>query len=173
MIGPAVPITIRPETPADRSAITALVKDAFVGAEHSDGSEPQIVERLRTHGDLTLSLVAEDEDGIVGHIAFSSVEIGDGVTDWYGLAPVSVRPALQGKGIGSALVKRGIADMRQRGARGIVLLGDPQYYGRFGFEHHPQLVFPGPPAEYFQALAIEGDVPSGVVQYAPAFAPPE
>lgn len=171
MIGPEIPITIRPESPDDVRSISPLIRSAFHLVEHSDGSEAQIVERLRKEGDLALSLVAEDADGIVGHIAFSPVRISDGAKGWYGLGPVSAKPALHRRGIGTALVKRGIADLRQNGARGIVLLGDPAFYGRFGFEHYPQLSFPGPPPEYFQALAIGGELPAGEVLYAPAFYP--
>ena len=62
-----------------------------------------------------------------------------------------------------------IEQMLQQGARGIVLLGEPAYYARFGFEHDPQLAYPGPPSEYFQRLVLSGDPPSGIVTYAPAF----
>ena len=137
--------------------------------EYSDGDEQHLVDRLRKDGDLTLSLVAEDATRIVGHIAFSPVTISDGTQDWYGLGPVSVWPELQRKGIGGALIRRGIADMRAMGARGIVLLGSNEYYPRFGFVHEPQLTYPGPPPEYFQCLAIDGDLPRGTVAYAPAF----
>lgn len=166
-------ITIRPEAPGDEATIFALTEAAFDPMPFSDGDEPELVNTLRADGDLTLSLVAEDaerpERRIVGHIAFSPVTITDSAQHWYGLGPVSVWPELQRSGIGSALIKRGIADMRRMGARGIVLLGSNEYYPRFGFRHEPQLTYPGPPAEYFQALLLEGDLPSGEVTYAPAF----
>jgi putative acetyltransferase len=113
--------------------------------------------------------VAEDTARIVGHIAFSRVTISDGTPDWYDLGPVSVWPELHKRGIGSALIRQGIADLRARGAAGIVLLGSPAYYGRFGFRHEPQLSYPGPPPEYFQCLVLTGDLPKGEVTYAPAF----
>lgn len=169
MSGPDLAIAIRPEAPSDEEVIHHLTAAAFRDVPHSDGSEPAIVERLRRDGDLALSLVAEDATGIVGHIAFSRVSISDGAKDWYGLAPVSVRPDLHHRGVGSALIRRGLADIAERGARGIVLLGEPAYYARFGFAHEPQLAYPGPPREYFQCLLIEGDLPRGEVSYAPAF----
>ena len=162
-------VTIRPEREGDAEAIRDLTARAFDGTAHSDGSEPAIVERLRVDGDLTLSLVAQDEDAILGHIAFSPVTITDRAADWFDLGPVSVLPSHQRDGIGSALVRRGIADMRARRAKGIVLLGDPAYYTRFGFAHDPGLAYPGPPPEYFQFLLLDGAMPQGTVRYAPAF----
>ena len=162
-------ISIRPEAPGDEATIFALTKAAFDPMPFSDGDEPELVNKLRADGDLTLSLVAEDAERIVGHIAFSSVTISDGARDWYGLGPVSVWPELQREGIGGALINRGIADMRQKGAKGIILLGSNEYYPRFGFRHEPQLKYPGPPPEYFQCLLLDGELPSGEVSYAPGF----
>jgi len=164
-----VNLTIRPERAGDEVAIRRVTATAFAGQPHSDGSEPTIVDRLRVDGDLTLSLVAEAADGIVGQVAFSPVSIADGSAKWYGLGPVSVLPEEQGRGIGSRLIEHGLRDLTDRGARGVVLLGDPAYYRRFGFQHDPRLTFPGPPPEYFQRLVIEGEPPAGVVRYAKAF----
>jgi putative acetyltransferase len=162
-------IAIRPEEPRDHAAIGVVTQAAFADAPHSDGSEVRIIERLRADGDLALSLVAEDCDRIVGHVAISPVEISDGSVGWYGLGPIAVLPSLQRQKIGSRLMQRAIADMRMQGARGLVLLGDPAFYRRFGFEHDPALRYPGPPPEYFQRLVVAGDAPSGDVRYAPAF----
>ena len=162
-------IAIRPERAGDEAVIHALTEAAFRDMPFSDGDEQDLVDALRRDGDLSLSLVAEDAERIVGHIAFSPVSISDGTKDWYGLGPVSVWPELHRQGVGSALVRRGISDMRAAGAKGIVLLGNPEYYGRFGFEHDPALQYPGPPAEYFQRLVLDGPPPAGVVAYAPAF----
>ena len=164
-------ITIRPEAPGDEATIFALTEAAFRVQPHADGDEQELVNALRDNGDLALSLVAEDAERIVGHIAFSRVSISDGTPDWYGLGPVSVWPELHRRGIGSALIYRGIADLRQMGAKGIVLLGSTEYYPRFGFRHEPQLTYPGPPAEYFQCLVLQGELPHGEVTYAPAFGP--
>ncbi|WP_226699492.1 GNAT family N-acetyltransferase [Qipengyuania gaetbuli] len=162
-------ITIRPERAGDEAVIHELTEAAFRDMPFSEGDEQELVDALRNDGDLSLSLVAEDGTRIVGHIAFSPVAISDGTRDWYDLGPVSVWSELYGQGIGSALVRRGIADMRAKGAKGIVLLGSPDYYGRFGFEHDPQLRYPGPPPEYFQRLVLDGPAPTGVVRYMPAF----
>lgn len=162
-------LTIRPENPADHAEIAVVTEAAFAEVEHSDGSEVAIVDRLRAEGDLALSLVAEDGERIVGHVAVSPVTISDGTTGWFGLGPISVLPSSQCEGVGLRLMQRAIADMRSQGARGIVLLGEPAYYARFGFEHDPKLAYPGPAAEYFQRLVLDGDAPSGTVTYAPAF----
>ena len=169
MSAPGIPVTIRPEIPGDEATLHTLTKAAFADMPFSVGDEQHRVDALRRDGDLALSLVAEDAERIVGHIAFSRVRIADGARDWYDLGPVSVWPELHHRGIGGALIRCGIADLRARGAKGIVLLGSPDYYGRFGFRHEAQLNYPGPPPEYFQALVIDGELPSGEVTYAPAF----
>lgn len=162
-------IIIRPERPGDEATIHRLTEAAFRDMPFSEGDEQHLVDALRRDGDLALSLVAEDAARIVGHIAFSRVTIGDGTPDWYDLGPVSVWPELHRQGIGSALILHGIAILRMRGAAGIVLLGSPDYYRRFGFRHQPQLRYSGPPPEYFQCLVLRGDLPEGEVTYAPAF----
>lgn len=162
-------LNIRPEEPDDRRPIDVLTEAAFRETPYSDGDEQRLVDRLRKDGDLTLSLVVETSDGVVAHIAFSPVTISDGTKGWYGLGPVSVWPELQGKGIGGNLINHGITEMRQLGAKGIVLLGSPEYYARFGFKSDPKLSYPGPPAEYFQYLVLDGEMPNGQVSYAAAF----
>lgn len=160
---------IRPERIGEEAAITALIEEAFASAEHRDGTEAQIVERLRAASALTLSLVAEDGGEIVGHVAFSPVTINGQPAGWFGLGPIAVRPDRQREGIGDALISEGLAQLVAYGAGGCVVLGDPAYYGRFGFVADAGLRFPGPPAEYFQAMAFGGAIPSGTVSYHPAF----
>lgn len=163
--------SIRLEREGDEADIAALTTAAFREAPHKSGTEAAIVERLRLHGDLALSLVVEDADGaIAGHVAFSPVTISDGTPGGFGLGPVSVAPMNQRAGIGTALIRDGLKRLKDSGAGGCVVLGEPAYYGRFGFRHDPKLVFPGPPAEYFQALRFCGFEPTGTVAYAPAFA---
>jgi len=169
MSGLGAPITIRAEGPGDEETIFALTKAAFTGMPFSSGTEPYIVDKLRADGDLTLSLVALDKQRIVGHIAISPVSITDGAQGWYGLGPVSVWPDIQKMGIGGTLIRRAIADMQERGAKGIILLGSNEYYPRFGFKHEPQLTYPGPPPEFFQCLLLDGDLPSGEIAYSHAF----
>ncbi len=171
MNGPDIAITIRPEAPGDEATIHALTETAFKPMPFSGGDEQHVIDRLRADGDLTLSLVAEDGDRIVGHIAFSPVTITDRAMGWFGLGPVSVLPELQQRGIGGALIKRGIADLRVQGAKGIVLIGSNIYYPRFGFEHVPQLTYSGGPPEFFQVLLLGGAMPSGEVAFAPGFTP--
>jgi putative acetyltransferase len=172
-------ITLREEEPRDIDVIHALTKRAFAPMPFSDGSEPRVIDTLRADGDLTLSMVAikdaaaNDSDNaggtMIGHIAFSPVSISDGTQEWYGLGPVSVTPELQKTGIGSKLIRFGVGELEQRGAKGIVLLGSTDYYPRFGFEHRADLTYAGGPAEYFQALLLEGEWPSGAVNFRPAF----
>lgn len=160
---------IRRERPGDEEAISSLIAAAFAHAEHSDGTETAIVERLRKAGALTLSLVAEAGGRPVGHIAFSPVTIDGDHRGWFGLGPVAVRPDRQGGGIGSALIRQGLERLRSLGAAGCVLVGEPSFYGRFGFAADDRLRYPGIPAEYFQLLSFNGEKPSGVVAYHPAF----
>lgn len=160
---------IRDEHPADRDAIHALTRVAFADAPQSSGTEQFIVDALRDAGALAVSLVAEDDDGIVGHLALSPVQLSDGSLHWYGLGPISVAPEKQGRGIGSALMHAAIEALQQRQAAGCVVLGDPGYYGRFGFEADPRLRLPGIPAAFFQARRLRGASPDADVRYHAGF----
>ena len=160
---------IRSERPGDAGAIHALTRAAFAEAPHSSHTEQYIVDALRAAGALAVSLVAEDADGIVGHVAVSPVQLSDGSPGWYGLGPISVAPGRQGQGIGGALMRAAVEALRARGAAGCVLLGDPGYYGRFGFRAEPRLRLVGVPAEYFQTLLLQGDWPDAEVEYHAAF----
>lgn len=160
---------IRSERPTDVVAISYLTTTAFETAPHSNGTEARIVEGLRTGGALTVSLVAVDQSEIVGHVAFSPVTIAGAREDWYGLGPVSVRPDNQGLGFGQRLVRAGLAQLRALQAAGCVVLGDPQYYHRFGFENDPALTYGGHQSPYFQRLVLGGPPASGDVTYHPAF----
>ena len=161
---------IRPERPGDEAAIAEVIEAAFALAEHRDGTEAQIVERLREDAALTLSLVAVDDGTIVGHVAFSPVTIDGADHKWFGLGPVAVQPNQQGKGLGSWLIRDGLDRLLEIGAAGCVLVGEPEYYARFGFQSDEGLVYPGLPPEYFQALSFSGDLPAGTVAYHSAFA---
>lgn len=162
-------MTISKERPQDIEAISRLTEAAFRNEEYSSHTEHFIVNALRRTGQLSISLVAAEHDEILGHVAISPVSISSGVTGWYGLGPISVRPDRRGKGIGSALMWAALQQLRQQGAAGCVVLGDPAYYGRFGFKAHPGLELPDVPPEYFQALSFTGELPVGVVKYAAAF----
>ncbi|KAA9129637.1 N-acetyltransferase [Marinihelvus fidelis] len=164
---------IRAEQPGDEDAIRSITDQAFATAVHSSGTESKIVDALRQAGALTVSLVAvadhASESQLFGHIALSPVSLSDGTDGWYGLGPVSVLPAQQRNGVGSALVRAALQNLRETGAAGCVLLGDPDYYGRFGFRPIDSLVLPGVPAEYFQAIRFSATVPTATVSYHVAF----
>lgn len=161
---------IRSECPTDAAAIHSLTERAFAGAPHSDGSEPGIVRALRDAGALAVSLVAEAEGTVVGHVAISPVSITDGSAGWYGLGPISVEPSMHGQGVGSNLMRAGLERLVALGAAGCVVLGDPGYHSRFGFAPVHGLVYPGSPAEYFMALSFGSSRPHGRVEYHAAFA---
>ena len=163
-------VRIRSETREDATAIEAVTTAAFLNAPHTDHTEQFIVATLREAGALSISLVAEEGGAIVGHVAVSPVTISDGSPDWYGLGPISVLPEQQGKGIGTALMHAALDALRERGAAGCVVLGEPAYYGRFGFKVEARLKLPGVPPEYFQSLLFRGtNLPDGVVSYHVAF----
>ncbi|MFT5730694.1 MAG: putative acetyltransferase [Desulforhopalus sp.] len=167
---------IRFEKISDHNKIEALTYQAFENHPHhepeANPTEHMIINKLRNNGTLSLSLVAEVETGIVGHIAFSPVTIGAVLANWYGLGPVSVSPSRQGEGIGSQLIEAGIAELKKQGAGGIVLLGEPGYYGRFGFKANKNLTLPGVPSEYFLIRSLankENILSAGEVAYDTAF----
>ena len=162
-------IEIRNETAADVVVIEAVTAAAFMNAAHTSHTEQFIVNALRKAGMLTVSLVAEVEGTIVGHVAVSPVVISDGTSGWFGLGPISVVPGHQGRGVGARLMGEALRMLRNRGAAGCVVLGDPRYYSRFGFQSDLRLNLPGVPPEYFQALSFNSSRPLGVVSYHGAF----
>lgn len=162
-------ITTRPETAADELRISGLLDRAFAAHPHSRGTEAAIVRALRVAGALRVSLVGELTGEARGYIAASSVQIAGITTGWYGLGPVAVDPAFQGRGLGARLITDCLAELRRQSAAGCVVLGAPAYYSRFGFAPFAGLVYPGPPPEHFMALSFDGSRPSGVVRYHPAF----
>lgn len=159
---------ISSETPCDRDAIFAVTQAAFKDHPHSQQTEGHIVDALRRAGALALSLVARQDNHVVGHIAFSPVLVSDGSPRWYGLGPVSVAPECQRQGIGEALIREGLARLKAMGAAGCVVLGEPVYYTRFGFAAEPALSYPGVPPEFFMALAFD-ERAGGQVSYHDAF----
>ncbi|KAA2214110.1 N-acetyltransferase [Pseudoroseomonas oryzae] len=160
---------IRPENATDKQPIRSLVRAAFQDAPHGSGMEADIVDALRAGGALTLSLVAVEGGAVMGHVAFSPVMIAGKLSDWFGLGPVAVEHSQRRRGIGRLLIEDGLNRLRAQGAGGCVVLGDPAYYARFGFEPDPGLTLAGVPAEYFQRLRLRGDQPAGEVLFHPAF----
>jgi putative acetyltransferase len=162
-------ILIRDETKADAAAITEVTAAAFASMEISSHTEQFIVEALRSAGALTVSLVAEMDGQVVGHIAFSPVTISDGTDAWYGLGPVSVLPDLQRMGIGKTLIHGGLARLKALNARGCCLVGHPGYYQKFGFQNTDDLGLEGVPPEVFFAQAFDGAFPRGNVAFHEGF----
>jgi putative acetyltransferase len=164
-----VSIRVRKETDQDILEIEAVTEVAFLNAPHTSHTEQFIVRALREAGQLFISLVAEDKGRVVGHVAVSAVVISPGVKGWYGLGPISVIPERQGCGIGSQLMSQALLELDHAGVSGCVLLGDPEFYGRFGFHADARLELPGVPAEYFLVRSFRGAVPAGTVSYHEAF----
>lgn len=186
----AIPgLILRPEQPSDISSITAITKEAFSASPHG---EEIIVTKLRESSALTLSLVAtvppysrsplsspsatpppeveEGQEKVAAHVAFSPVTLEGVDENWVGLGPVSVSPSLQRKGLGSAVIREGLNILRERGdIDGCVVLGNPAFYGKFGFQAGQGLVLGGVPAKYFQSLSFCGSRPEAKVKYHEAF----
>jgi putative acetyltransferase len=162
-------ITIRSETDADIGTITKVTIAAFKTLEISNHTQQFIIEALRVAKALTISLVAEMDVRVIGHIAFSPVTISDGTPNWYGLGPVSVLPEHQRKGIGKALVKEGLSRLKDMNAQGCCLVGHPDYYRKFGFKNMSGLVHEGVPQEVFFALSFDGHTPQGNVAFYQGF----
>ena len=163
-------ILIRSERPTDIDSIEQVTLAAFTGKFRDNPTEHLIVNGLRDAGALSLSLVAEVDGKIIGHVAFSLVTINGENLNWYGLGPISVLPELQKQGIGSKLIHEGLSAIQAFGAKGCVLEGSPAYYQRFGFKAYPGLIYEAAPGlEYFMAFPFYEDVPQGKVEYHPAF----
>ena len=169
----AMKLNIRPETAADVAAIEAVTAGAFVNAPHTSHTEQFIISALREAGQLSISLVAEADGTVIGHVAVSPVSISDGACGWFGLGPLSVLPEHQGRGVGSRLMHEALRILRERGAAGCVVLGEPAYYGRFGFLADAGLVLADVPPEYFLALSLDASRPHGAVSYREAFNAPQ
>lgn len=162
-------ILIRSESADDVRDIRGINMEAFRDHPVSRQTEHLIVDALRAAGDLEISLVATLGDRAVGHIAFSKADVGRAEGEWFLLGPIAVLPAFQRQGIGSRLVESGLAAIRAKGATGCVLVGDPDFYGRFGFTTFPGLVYEGVPDEYVLAVSFTGDAPVGQIHANVAF----
>jgi putative acetyltransferase len=161
---------IRYARASDHAAIDAVLREAFGRA-----AEAELVARLRADEDSAFELVAEEAGEIVGHILFSRLW-ADRAELYAALAPLAVRPSRQTEGFGAKLVRAGLDCAREFGCHGVLVLGDPAYYGRFGFSAQAagevQAPFSGLAA--FQALALEAGAFEGPlsVAYPDAFAAP-
>ena len=163
---------IRPETEADRAAVRAVNEAAF-----ETPAEADLVEALHDKGVSLVSLVAEVDGKVVGHILFSPVSLTEHVhLNFMGLAPMAVVPDYQRKGIGSGLVRQGLARCKDLGCRAVVVVGHPEYYPRFGFVpagRHALRCEYDVPADVFMVAELEAGAlkgASGLVRYDGAFA---
>jgi putative acetyltransferase len=160
-------LSIRAATPRDRDSIRKVEERAF-----GQAGEAGLVDALVAAGDAVVELVAEDEGQIVGHVLFSRVLVKDGGKEFAGvaLAPLAVEPSFHRSGIGGALIREGHVRLKEAGETLSVVLGDPAYYGRFGYSHERAAGFE---SEYqcdaLQALAW-GEAPeTGGLVYPSAF----
>ena len=160
---------IRKERASDSLSISRITKAAFEPLPISNHTEHLIIDELRRKKALTISLVVEQQHQIIGHIAFSPVTISDGTENWFGLGPISVLPQFQKKGIGKALIREGLKQLKQVSAAGCCLVGHPEYYGRFGFENPQNLSVQGVPSEAFFSLSFGNNLPQGTVCFHEAF----
>lgn len=161
-------MTIRPAEPKDRQAIRKVEERAF-----GQPSEATLVDQLVAGGDVVLELVAERGDDVVGHILFSRLFVEDGGARFPALAfaPLAVDPDHQGTGVGSALIEDAHGRLQAQGEKLSVVLGDPAYYGRFGYEHDRAAGFTAEyQSEALQALAWDEAPRKGLLVYARAFA---
>lgn len=163
---------VREETPDDLDVIREVNRQAFGGE-----AEVKLIDQLRADGDVVLSLVAQIDGEVVGHILFSKLEseTTGGIIKAVALAPMAVSPEFQERGIGTAMVERGLALCRERGYNVVVVLGHPAYYPRFGFSSEKAKVLRSPYSELGEAYMALELVPgalrgvSGSIRYAKAF----
>ncbi|WP_282949795.1 MULTISPECIES: N-acetyltransferase [unclassified Sphingopyxis] len=168
-------IAIRAATAADGDAIDAVIRAAFAGTGFGHQGEARLVRMLEADGDVLTSLVAERDGAIVGHVLLSRMDVGaDGAAlSAAGLAPVSVAPDYQRQGIGDALIRAALDDLRKQGVQISFVLGHASYYPRFGYSPHLAERFASPFAgPHFMAMMLDSgaDWPQcGRANYAPAF----
>lgn len=149
---------IRQETINDYSQVYTLIKEAFASAEHADGNEQDLVAALRKNKEAfipELSLIAEDDGKIIGHILFTKMKVGGDVV--LALAPLSVKPEYQRQGIGTALILEGHRIARNLGYTYSVVLGSETYYPRMGYlpaEEFNIIIPDGFPAQNYMAIQL-------------------
>ena len=164
---------IRNEVETNIAVISDVTQAAFTNHPYSNITEHFIIKGLRAANALTISLVAQFGEKVVGHIAFSPVTISDDSKNWYGLGPISVLPDYQKQGIGTSLVNEGIGLLKGIAAQGCILVGDPNYYERFGFRSPCELIYEGVPQENLLALSFGVKIPKGIVQFHKSFSATE
>ncbi|KTE01047.1 hypothetical protein ATE68_18710 [Sphingopyxis sp. H038] len=168
-------VGIRAATAADADAIDSVIRAAFAGTDFGHQGEAELVGMIDADGDTLVSLVAERDGAIVGHVLFSRMDVeADGAAlSGAGLAPVSVVPGSQGQGIGDALIRAGLDALRAQGVAISFVLGHEAYYPRFGYSPDLATRFASPFAgPHFMAMMLDSDAAwplGGRADYAPAF----
>ena len=168
-------IGIHAATAADAEAIDTLIRAAFAGTDFGHQGEAELVRMIEAEGDALVSLVAERDGAIIGHVLFSRMDVeADGAAlSGAGLAPVSVAPSSQGQGIGDALIRAGLEALRRQGVAISFVLGHEGYYPRFGYSPDLAARFASPFAgPHFMAMMLDSDAAwplGGRADYAPAF----
>lgn len=162
-------LIIRDQNEADFAVVHDVVITAFKTLPVACGREQFVMDALWRGGRATVALVAEDDGMIVGQAAFSKIKVGGADVGWHGCGPVAVLPARHRQGIGSALMRKGLAKLKALGSKGCVVVGHPTYYPRFGFANTDAMREPGVPPEVFMAILFDGDMPKGDVTFDEAF----
>jgi len=162
-------ISIRAEQTHDQSVIWEITKAAFAEKAYSGGDEQDLIDKFRSIGALSLSLVAIDGDCLVGQVSFTPAAISSDIGIWYALGPIAVVPERQGEGIGGLLIKSGLNSLQERGAWGCILTGDPRYYSRHGFGLAPEHCPSNEPEKNFMLRTIGDKKPTGVFSFHKAF----
>ena len=164
-------VKIRVERESDWDAIRDVTEQAFRGKPYAGEDEHILIDKMREEGVLALSLVAVDtREQVVGQVSFSLARLGDGGSGpWYALGPVAVVPTRQGEGIGSQLIDVGLSSLCESGALGCILVGDPNYYERFGFQLYPEACPEAEPPEYFMLKFLLGAEVTGRFSFDPVF----
>jgi putative acetyltransferase len=156
------------EASSDIQAIHAVLASAF-----PTDAEAKVVDALRSSGRLSLSLVADANGDVVGHVAFSPVTV-DGTPMGWGMAPVAVKPGFQRQGIGGALIEEGLKQAKETGVPFVVVLGHPEYYPKFGFERASDIGLQnayGADEAFMVVELTDGGIPDGggLVEYCEEF----
>lgn len=168
-------LVVRPAKAADAEVVDSVIRAAFAGTDFGHQGEAELVRMIETDGDALVSLVAERDGVVVGHVLFSRMDVeADGTAlSAAGLAPVSVAPGSQGQGIGDALIRAGLGALREQGVAASFVLGHEGYYPRFGYSPGLAARFASPFAgPHFMAMMLDSDAPwplGGRADYAPAF----
>lgn len=158
---------LRDERPSEIPTINKIAVAAFATKAYGDGTEGDLIDSLRRDGDLSLSLVADLNGVVVGRVSMSPATVGK-ADGWYGLGPVAVDTDHFKQGIGSTLIRTALGRVAEQGAAGVVLVGDPNYYSRFGFVKGGSVQYLNIEAKNVMVRTLNGPTATGVITFAPA-----